>query len=120
MSNTQNSIPPIYLLEVLDTPDGLVDACEPFRKLDLAVEAAMAQLLKAYPAVTPDVEVSQDSDNELEGISFVNEDLAQLAFISVYHLDREIDSAQNTAITAACNGDISQLQAQLNRIIRVK
>lgn len=117
MTSAHPTIPLVYLLELLDTPDGLTEHCEPFRKLDLAVEAGMSYLAKAYPGVVAEADVSYDPDGCLEGISYFNEDMQRLVVITVYHLDRETESPLNAEITLVCQGDASQLQDQLNRLL---
>jgi hypothetical protein len=116
MPMTPVKFPPVYLLEVLSSPGGDTDECDNFGKLELAMERAV-DLLSAGPGPV-EIDVSMDANDEIEGISFLNEEQEVLALISVYHLDRDTGEATNSAIAAACRGDKHALQAAMNRIVR--
>lgn len=114
MSRPSSAFPPVFLLELLDGPNGLTDEADNFSKLELAIERALSHLRELRVDFT--AEVSFDEDGELEGISFIDVDASGVvAFITAYHLDRETGAAANPALSAACAGDLSNLQAFLSQ-----
>ncbi|PNG49986.1 MULTISPECIES: hypothetical protein [unclassified Variovorax] len=113
---TPVKFPPVYLLEILSSPGGGTDECDNFGKLELAVQRAVDALSEASGPI--EVDVSLDVSDEIEGISFLNEEQEVLALISVYHLDRDTGEATDPAIAMACRGDKNALQSAMNRIVR--
>ncbi|KWU17787.1 hypothetical protein [Burkholderia cenocepacia] len=110
--------PPVYLLDLLRTPDGDIEESDVFGKLELAIEQALSHLKSAGLAADTLIEVSFDDADNVEGIGFFNAEDQMLACVTVYHLDRETEGAADPALREACAGDKSLLQAELNRMLQ--
>jgi hypothetical protein len=110
--------PPVYLLDLLRTPDGDIEESDVFGKLELAIEQALTYLKTQSLNVDALIEVSFDDADNVEGIGFFNADDQMLACITVYHLDRETGRAADSALREACQGDKFALQAELNRMLQ--
>jgi hypothetical protein len=111
-----SSFPPVYLLEVLAAPGGDTEHCDNFAKLELAVEACISALAEKKLATSAEASFDPD-DQQLEGIAFFNEEEIPVAFITVYHLGRDIAEASNEQLRTACRGAHGTLQETLNRIL---
>ena len=110
--------PPVYLLDLLRTPDGDIEESDVFSKLELAIEQALTHLKTGGLNVDALVEVSFDDADNVEGVGFFNAEDELLACITVYHLDRETGCAADSALHEACKGDKFALQAALNRMLQ--
>lgn len=110
------TFPPVYLLDLLRTPDGDIEESDVFGKLELAVEQALHHLKAREIHPDAHVEVSFDAADNIEGVGFFDNDGQMLACIAVYHLDREVDRAADAALQHACT-DKAILQAELNRML---
>lgn len=108
------NFPPVYLAELLDTSSDEILSTDVFAKLELAVEAVYEHARTVPGLRQVSVEVSFDSDGEIEGVGIFDENEQPVAYITVYHLDRETAVATSLSIGRACRGDPSCLQAELN------
>jgi len=113
------TFPPVYLLDLLRTPDGDIEESEVFGKLELALEKALRHLKAREVHPDAHIEVSFDEADNIEGVGFFDSDGRMLVCIAVYHLDREVTRAEDMALQLAC-ADTAILQAELNRMLHAK
>ncbi|MDO8416314.1 MAG: hypothetical protein Q7S87_08905 [Agitococcus sp.] len=108
---------PAYLVELINPVTKEIEEADVCRELAVALDKVYAHLAPLNALLT-DVEVSFDTENEVEGIGFFDENRVLISCITTYHLARDTDRPINKAIILACAGLAGDLQQTLTHIFK--
>lgn len=114
---TLSAPPPVYLVELFSLESGGLDWADVSGDLALSLEDVYWHLFLLDEAVS--VNVGEDADGDLEGITFLRPDDSIVAAITAYRLDREVGSIHDHVKALHQAAKISgpgNLQAELTRL----
>lgn len=108
------TLPPAFLVELLDLESEDLYECDVTRHLQNALECVLEHLAAFEGRVTPQVTIAPDG--EFEGIAFFGPQEQQLAFITGYYLERDTPSCEFEVIRELMEQPISELEVGLKAI----
>lgn len=108
--------PQVLLVELLDLKTEELFECDVTAHLQNALESVFVHLADYVGDVTPEVSIA--SDGELEGIAFFGSEERQLAFVTVYYLERDEPSCEFEGLRELVSRPLAQLDAGLKAMFR--
>jgi hypothetical protein len=108
--------PQVLLVELLDLDTEDLFECDVTAHLQNALESVFVYLADYNETITPEVSIA--SDGELEGIAFFGPNEQQLAFITVYYLERDQPSCEFDGLRELVARPLAQLDEGLKALFR--
>jgi hypothetical protein len=110
-------IGPVYLVECINPVTKDLEEADVCRELAVALDKIYKHL-SPLRALLAEVEVSFDSNGEVEGVGFFDENRALISCVTTYNLSRDTDEPLHPEFSTVCAGSSFDLQQSLNRIFR--